>query len=236
MSRSLILKISIPLLLLLALAFAFWSSKSPIKSSPTHTLNESYDTYPLIITGVDFKSFDDTRFLIRIKADEIKINPRKFLIFNIRKVNELTITNANLEVYLQPDGEDKNKEPYLLTENNIPESIYPKKNRASDVRLGMVTRGVVKNIVVKMFNDQEPLLVIKAVSANIDFKNKEVKFKKVQVEHIPSGKLISASTILWDEQKECFKIPGKYFVNAPEGGVWGKKIQFDNNFIFSPLT
>ena len=79
-----------------------------------------------------------------------------------------------------------------------------------------------------MFNVQEPLLIIKAVSANIDFKNKEVKLKEVQVEHIPSGKHISASTILWDEQNECFNIPGKYFVNSPEGGVWGKNIQFNH--------
>jgi hypothetical protein len=234
MSNSSILKISIPSLLLLALAFAFWNSEYSIKSSPDHAFIETYSTYPLKISGVDFKSFDDSRLLVRIKADEIKINPRKFLIFNIRKVNELTITNANLEVYLKPDAEDK--KPYLLTENNIPESIYPKKNRASDIKLGMVTRGVVKNIAVKMFNDQELLLVIKAPSANIDFKNKEVKLKTVQVEHIPSGKHITASTIYWDEQNECFKIPGKYFVNAPEGNVWGKKVRFDTNFIFSPLT
>jgi len=234
MSRSLILKISTSLLLLLTFAFAFWISKTSIKSPPDHNLDKRYGTYPLRITGVDFKSFDDTRFKVRIKADEIKINPRKFLIFNIREVNELTITNANLEVYLQPETE--NPKPYLLTENNIPENIYPKKNKARAKGFGMVTRGVVKNIVVKMFNDQKPLLVIKATSANIDFKKKEVKLKEAQVEHIPSGKHISASTILWDEQKECFKIPGKYFVNAPEGGGWGKNIQFNTNFIFSPLT
>ncbi len=79
-------------LFIIAITFGIilWVSnqkKDPLQFSSS---KEKPFFYPIWIKGVDSKTYTNNRLLSKIKADELKVNPRKFFIFNIRPFNEVT--------------------------------------------------------------------------------------------------------------------------------------------------
>ncbi|MBE9504988.1 MAG: hypothetical protein IME96_12515 [Proteobacteria bacterium] len=231
MKRSFFLKVSLVSVMALSLGIIVWVSihnKAPSQSSSSE--QKHYST-PMRITGLDASTFSGDKLLTRVRADEFKVGPRKSFIFNIRPFNEVVLTNARLEVHLYPDM-PKGVGLFFLGEN-----ILSVKNAKTTLKgMGVLTRGVIKGLVLEVFKADRLRLVVEAQKVYIDFKRKETKLIDASIKEILSQKLIMSKSIIWSEKEKIFTIPGAYFTLTPKGRATGKGIKVDLNFALSPLT
>jgi len=190
--------------------------------------------YPIWIKGLTASKFDGDKILSQVRAEEFKVNPRRYFVFNIRPFNEATFTNVRLETHYYPDLTEKTKELGLFppAEHMIPIKVakVPLKGE------GIITRGVVTGFIWEIFKADRLCLVVKAKAAQIDFKEKEIKLINVSIEDESSQKLIMSRSAIWSEKEKSFRIPGKYLAATPKGKAVGKGIKLDLNFVASPLS
>ncbi|MBW2636790.1 MAG: hypothetical protein JRC86_04585, partial [Deltaproteobacteria bacterium] len=133
--------------------------------------------YPLQIKGFVYSSCNDRGPVYRIKADELKINPRKYFIFNIRSFNEVTLKNAEAEIYLYPDMEEKIG--LFPLEGQF---LKTTRSRGAPKEFGILTRGIIENLVLKIYNDKKEHLIVRAKKARIDFKKDITKLSDATIE------------------------------------------------------
>lgn len=223
-------KILIILLVSIVVCVGCWVVISPKSPGPDAdlALYERFDpACPLKIKGLTYISYENERRVMEMSMEELKIGPRKFMIFNIAEFNELTITNANIKLYLT--NGHRNPRPFEVIEM-MTAPMKSKKN--SRINLGIVTRGVMKEVSLQIYTDKLLHLTVEAVGAEIDFKREKIEMKNARVEHRASGKSIFSSLILWDIERNRFKVPGKYIAQTPAGEVEGRKVEFDLDFVF----
>jgi hypothetical protein len=227
-------KIIIFLVIIVALTFAgvmlWFSLHNELVYDSTNT-EKKPTPYPLQITGFDYSSCNDRGPVYRIKADELKINPRKFFIFNIRPFNEVTLENAEIAVYLYPDaGEQVGLFP--LKEQ------FTKTARSKDLPkgFGLLTRGIIKNLILKLYRAEKEQLIVRAQKARIDFKKNVTKLSDASIQDITTDQVITSKTMYWSEKEKAFRIPGEYFVASPLGRTEGKGTKIDLEFATKPLS
>lgn len=231
MKRSFFLKVFLVSVMALSLGIIVWVSihnKTPSQSSSSE--QKHYST-PMRITGLDASTFYGDKLLTRVRADEFKVGPRKSFIFNIRPFNEVVLTNARLEVHLYPDM------PKGVSLFSLGENILSVKDAKTTLKgMGVLTRGVIKALVLEVFKADRLRLVVEAKKVYIDFRRKETKLIDASIKEVLSRKLIMSKSIIWSEKEKIFKIPGAYFTLTPKGRATGKGIKVDLNFALSPLT
>jgi hypothetical protein len=231
MKRSSVIKALLIIGIIIFLGFIIWAFESRISKNASHPLNDKpFNPYPIDIKGINHTIYEDNRLVAQIKADEIKINPRKFYIFNISTLNELTVINADFEVYLYPDIKKNGIFPF--TNNILP--VTEKQHMPKE--FGLITRGIIKGLSLKAHRSNKPFLIVKAANGYIDFKNKRIILEKASVEEISSGKRIISDSIVWDQKGKVFKIRDEYLAVTPKGKASGRGVQFNLDFVFTPLS
>jgi hypothetical protein len=227
-------KIIIFLVIIVALTFAgvmlWFSLHNELIYDSTNT-EKKPTPYPLQIKGFVYSSFNDRGPVYRIKADELKINPRKFFVFNIRSLNEVTLENAEIAVYLYPEAEEKVglfplKEQFAKTA----------RSRGVPKGFGVLTRGVIKNLVLKIYKAEKEQLIVRAQKARIDFKKNVTKLSDASIQDITADKIITSQNMYWSEEEKAFRIPGEYVVDTPLGRTGGKGVKIDLEFTTKPLS
>ena len=188
--------------------------------------------YPLKIKGLSYSTHDKGRLIARIEADELKVKKRKFWVFNVRPFNEAVLTNARLEFYLyddMPSNDDMSSKVDLLsTARSI--LTLDEQGRTGTQGLGLITRGLIDGLEIRIYKADEPFLLLKADKARIDFKRKKINMKGVSVEDFFTGKLIKTRTAVWDNEAKILRIPGTYTAEKPEGTTVGKTMEMDFGF------
>ncbi len=221
--------------IILLIAFAFgtiiWGLMQ--KEPPPSSIEQKSFPYPIKIEGLSYSTYEKDRLIARIRADEFRVNPRRFWIFNIKPFNEATLINARLEVHLY---ENMPSEVSLFSFGKELLSLKNKKEGKSALKgMGLITRGVIKGLILKVYKTDRLSMVVKAKDAYIDFKKKKTKLLIASIEDVLSKKLIKASSIIWDNKEKVFKIPGEYMAQTPKGRASGKGIKIDLDFVVSPL-
>lgn len=235
MARSLFAKGILVSVIALSLGLVIWclvQQKEP--SSPSASW-EKAPPYPLWIKGFSVSAYEGDRPVTVIVADEFKVNPRKFFVFNVRPFNEATLTNARLKVYLYEKAPSKVPSKVDLFPFN--EGLLPLKKGSKSARKGMgiITRGVIKGLTLEIYKFDKLSLVIKAKKAYIDFKRKKAKMARVSMESISAKKLIMSRSVIWDNEEKVFKIPGEYIALTSTGRARGKGIKVDLDFVVNSL-
>ena len=95
--------------------------------------------YPVRIEDFTYTTSKDNKLVAKLTADEFKINPRKFFVFNVNPFNEATITNAKMEVYLYEDR--PNKVDLFSFREGLKSLENKEKRKAVLKEIGFVTRG-----------------------------------------------------------------------------------------------
>ncbi len=222
MARSWFVKIPLILFLLLSLMLSFqYVSQRRETSSPS--TDQERCLYPVRITGLSYSTFDDDKLIIKIKADEFKVNPRKYFAFNIRPFNEATLTNARLNVHLY---EERSSEVDPFSFGEVIFSLN-KKGAFSMKEMGLITRGVIKGLALEVYKVDKLSLVITAREVIIDFKSKEARLIMASIEDILSKKLITSRSVIWSGKEKIFKIPGAYRAVTSRGKTSGRGIKMD---------
>ncbi|MBW2090147.1 MAG: hypothetical protein JRI37_14425 [Deltaproteobacteria bacterium] len=231
MKRYLFLKASLVLVMTLSVGITIWVLIH--KKAPPQSFSSEQKHYrsPMRITGLDGSTFYGDKLFTRVRADEFKISPRKFFIFNIKPFNEVVLTNAILEVHLYPEM------PGGVGLFSLADNILSAKDAKTTLKgMGVLTRGMINGFILEVFKADRPCLLVEAKKVYIDFKRKKTNLIDASIKEILSQKLIISKSIIWSEKEKIFKIPGPYFTLTGRGRANGKGIKVDLNFVVSPLT
>ncbi len=232
MSQPLPVKTSLILVIALSLGFIILWGLSQRKETATPPVEKKTSPYPTWIKGFNASTYEGDRLITKIEADEFKINPRRFFIFNIKPFNEATLTNVRLEIHLYK-GMSSKADLFSFSEGVLPLMNGGKKFAVKG--MGLITRGVIKGLVLKIYRADRLSMVVKAGKGYIDFKKQETKMKGVSMEDVLSGRLIKSSSVIWDDKEKVFKVPGEYIAMTPKGQARGRGIKVDLDFVVSPL-
>jgi hypothetical protein len=234
MPRSLIVKGILVSILLLSFGYIIWSINQR-DMSLLPSLKEETSPYLMAMEGLSYSAYDGDRLIAKIKADDFKINPRKFFVFNVKSLNEATLTNAKLEVHRYDDMPSE-VDFFSFAQDILSLKSGHDKGKGSRKGMGFITRGVIKGLTLEVYNADKLSMVVRARGADIDFKKKETRLAKASLEDVLSRKLIQGRAVIWDSREKVFRIPGAYTILTPTGMTRGEGITVDLDFVVSAIN
>jgi len=164
-----------------------------------------------------------------LRAKEFKIKAREYWIFAIQPVKEATLADAFIEVYT-PAQENSVQEADLIP-SSLSHSLSIRGEQGSNMQgIGLITRGVIKNLHVNIYHGKNPAVAVTAAEAIISFNDKEAVLKDARIEHKISRKVIFAHNVVWNSQEKAFRIPGPYFAITPKGTAKASGIKVNLDF------
>ena len=101
-------KILLLFLVLISGGLLFLEAIHSKNSSQIPELSTQDLTYPVLIKGLRSESHQNGTITSKLTADELKVTPRKFFIFNVRPFNELNLSNAVVELHMYTDSMEDN--------------------------------------------------------------------------------------------------------------------------------
>lgn len=198
-------KIALVSVLLLSLVALYWSlSQTREVSSPFPEQEPS--PYPMRITGFSYVTYDQEKPILKIEADEFKVNPRKYFVFNIRPFNEASLTNARLAVYLN-EGASPGFDLLSLGKDIL---HMNEKGKSRVTGMGVITRGIIKGLVLEIYKAHKLSLVVTAKEAIIDFKKQEATLVRATIEDKLSHRRTTSRAVLWKAKDKVFAIPQEH--------------------------
>ena len=232
MRRSFFLKAFLATFLASFLGITIWIFVEKTASPDLPYKDELFRPYPIAMKGFSVSRVDGNRLLSHLKADEFKVNPRAYFIFNVRPFNEVTFSNVRFETHSYSDihGMNGGISFMLSEEKTIP---FNRDNNLDG--FGVITRGIIKGLVWEIFNTDKLCLRVKAKKAHIDFNTNRTSLKNVTLEQMLPKRIIVSKTVIWNGKDEVFEIPGDYLALTPKGKVSGKRIKLDIESIVNPF-
>jgi len=171
-------------------------------STPASDGGQSTQTkYPLHITGFKITDVKDGVLQSVISADALKINKRRFFIFQFKPVTECTVDHLVIEIYADDDTDVFETIGHGLLAN----ASNPFKSRqAAD--FGLITRGVVNHLILSIFRDEQLGLIIEADRAVIDFEAGDSELFNVMLTDMSADRTIKSRFAELDNRSKVFKI------------------------------
>jgi hypothetical protein len=156
------------------------------------------------------------------------------LFFNVKNVNELTLTDARFDVYLR-EGKPANTDPFSVMESSLTVQEGDKDERDWPKQFGLITRQVVKDLVQNIYQDQILVMVVKADTAYIDGETDGTEYLNTSLADARSNRTILCKKAIWDKKENVFKIPGPYLLSDSGQQKRGNAIKVDYEFIVETL-
>jgi len=203
--------------------------------------------YPLLIKGLQLQTYEADELESTLRAGEVKVAPRNFLVFNIKALNELSFNDVTLEFHKKKGGSSginfKNLK-YLPLSGSGDDPFASKNFRKGEAKTGsitrgvfnnialnyrgetgLITRGVIHNIVLNLYNETGLRFTIKAGRAYINFRRNKAKFIDVTIEHMILKKVIKSRVVQLRGNDLRLKVPGKYVLISSSGVKKGRKLE-----------
>ncbi len=186
--------------------FIAWSALSvkkvnDIKAPVDGTIKEE----ETCITGLRYKTCRNGRLVARIDAEEFKIRPRRFFVFQIKSLNEAIITNAKMDLFFRKEaphgslGQEGGDGPFGALLRDLT-------NKESGV--GLVTKVTLKGIDISIYDSDVLTQRLRADSADLRSDTGQGIFYKATLEEPSIGKFTVAPKVVWDPHKKKFKAQG----------------------------
>jgi hypothetical protein len=231
------LKLIFLFLFLISLEFLFLTrleiSGKSIESIP----NKEEYLHPISVQGLTIRLFKGNQIITKATAKDLKINPRKFNIFNIRPLNELTLNKVTIEFYKssdEPSGIDLGKLIYKFSSRSSGKSSSSKENKSGAIKArfgaiktGLITRGVINKLVLKIYNKNNLSMIVQAPTAYVNFKKNEIIFQNATADTIVSRKIIKSRKIVLKCEENVLNVPGQYVLLSPTGFRKGRDLKIN---------
>lgn len=167
------------------------------------------------LKGFSSTQYAEEKLLSRITAEELIATPRKFGIFKINSVYDLTLVNAQLEHHLgsgrPPAGFDPFAEAFAL-------AAASEKMK----QIGSILKRSIDGLELLVYRDGRPDLRVKALKTVYDAKSGRTRLEKVIIEHLPSQRKIAGHKALWNPETLSFRIEEGYLLETPQGTENGR--------------
>lgn len=176
-----------------------------------------------VVKGLHSRVYEDGLLVSEAEAEDFRIIPRRFFVFNVKSLNEAVITNARIKLFERKEtGEARKKDDPF---GSLFREFTDKENAT-----GVITRAVVKGMEVSIYNTEGLTHHLTAARADLKAGQNQTVFYHAALEHPSSKRVITTEKLLWDAQEREFRIPGEYTGSGPGGAFQGKGVRIDLNF------
>jgi hypothetical protein len=230
MYRYRFLKVILLFIIFASLGFLLLISLETSDQSIVSTLNKKKNLNATSIQGMKFQSSTDGRIITRGVAKELKVNPRKFFIFNIKQFNELTLDGVTIEFYKnegESSGVDLGDLIDRFSSGSSGKSSSSKTPIFGATNTGLITRGVINKLILKIYDKNKLSLMIKAPAAYLNFKKNKIIFLNALVEDIDSKEIINSRKIVFKRGENVLRVPGQYVLLSPTGSKKGSGLKIN---------
>ena len=230
MYRYRFLKVILLFIIFVSLGFLLLISLETSDQSIVSALNKKKSLNPISIQGMKFQSSKDGRIIARGAAKELKVNPRKFFIFNVKQFNELTLDGVTIDFYKnegEPSGIDLGDLMDNFSSGNGGKSSSSKRHISGATNTGLITRSVINKFILKIYDKNELSLIIKAATACLNFKKNKIIFYNAIVEDIDSKEIINSRKIVFKREENVLRVPGQYVLLSPTGSKKGSGLKIN---------
>ena len=198
------------------------------------TAGDRIKRIPLQISEFTYTSQDQDRLVHVLQAKQLVIRPRRFMVFNIKSVNEVVLQNARLETHFYQESAIKTSLFDYQEVVPFEQSSSSKRHRGSAV--GLVTRLIANCVRVDIFREDILAIVLAAEYGLVEKKKSEAEFINAILKDSRSDRVIRSRRILWDEKRKLFVIPGTYALSASGNNTSGQSIEVDLDFNIRPAV
>jgi hypothetical protein len=199
--------LSVPAVLLFLI---FWAWSDGAGSHATTIRKPRREaTGPLNIEGFSLTRHQSEILVFRLVAGRIKVAPRKFLIFNIRPFNEAIMEDVRIDLFRYPEKESAEAEEDLGLVDSL--------NSLDTGNLGLVTRGIVKDLEVRFHEGENLVHWLQADKVRIDLEDRELQMSDVRICDLIENREIVTRNAVWREGGGRIDIPGDLIIDTPSG-------------------
>ncbi len=203
-------------------------------SKPAVSLLEKGRQRPLSITGLVYDSYRNNKLATSIRAEQLQVKPRKFGIFRVRNLNEVSLKRTRFDLFQDSSvaAEGENQAQMSLTAG-FAEGV----NGLTGLRgMGQISRATIDSMSLNISRDGKPWLHLQARSAIFDLKKHLFDFNKARLLGPQKDFQLVTALLRWDEQQKIFHVPGDYRLITSEGIKQGSGAVVDDQFNVRPIS
>lgn len=189
---------------------------------------------PLQIQDFSYTSQDENRIVQALQAEQLLIQPRRFMVFNIKSVNEAILQNARFEAHFYE--ETATHTPLFDYQEVLPFNKGTRDKYRNGPVVGLVTRLIAKGVRLDIFREEMQAIVLVAEYGLVEKQKSEAEFINGIIKDGHSDTFIRSSRILWDDKRKVFVIPGAYAMSASGNNTSGESIEIDLDFNITPAV
>lgn len=187
-----------------------------------------------ILSSFTYSVYESDELVNIVEAEDLNVNPRRMLFFNIKNVNELTLTNARFDVYLV-EGKPAETDPFSVIKSSLSVSEGDEDRQDWPKQFGLITRQVVRGLVQNIYQDADLIMVVKADTVYIDAETDGTEYLNTSLTDVRSNRTILCKKAIWDKKENVFTIPGPYLLSEPGLQKHGNAIKVNYDFIVETL-
>lgn len=189
----------------------------------------------LYIKGYSMTQYAGER-VVRIEADEFKVIPKKFKVFNFKPFNEMVLKNARITTYQRPGGSGAAKSGSASGERgfSFPRVELPK-NNFNPNGIKMISGARLEGLNWLIMQDEMEFVRCRARQAYLNVMKSEMELEDLELENVELGRRIAAKKGSLDLKSQLVKISASAVTHAQAVQISGGSFQLDMNLNHAPL-
>jgi hypothetical protein len=184
---------------------------------------------PVHIKGLSYKHAIAGGGTRHIYIEEFGIRPRPVIGFHLRSYNEALL--KDFRVTVESEGHVAEQPSWLpvFTDDGAkgePLRQLVGSNALASQSIGMVTRGVIEGLTVRIRRNGELVATLEASRGIIDFKRKTVVMNQSVITDHQEHSVIRGALAMWDEDTRVLRMKGQYAREDSSGSTIGQDLEY----------
>ncbi len=187
-----------------------------------------------------FKGYSMTQYagdrVIRIEADEFKVIPKKFNMFNFKPFNEMVLKNSRITTYRREAESETAKSAFAddLQGFSFPKVEMPT-NNFNPNGIKMISGVQLDGLTWLIMKDEKEFVKCRARQAYLNVKKSELELEDLELENVELGRRIAAKKGSLDLKSKLVKVSASAVTHAHAVSISGNSVQLDLNLNQMPL-
>jgi len=161
---------------------------------------------------------------ILLKVGSVMVAPRKYLVFSIQPLNEALFDDFSVDYFR------RSQEQSMFPVNDILQALLPADGKGVfsglfNLKTGVITRGVIRQFTLTIYEGDEIKTVVKSAKAELDFKNNKIRLEDASIEQYDFKRIIKSREAVLKNSDGTVNIHGKYLILHPEGVLKGSGVR-----------
>jgi len=174
--------------------------------------------------------------VVRIEADELKVIPKKFKVFNFKPFNEMVLKNARIVTYRSSGAREASKPDSAGDERgfSFPRVELPT-NSFNSNSIKMVSGVRLDGLSWLIMEDEREFVRCRAGQAYFSVTKSELELEDLELENMELGRRIAAKKGSLDLKSKLVRIPASAVTHVQAVPISGNSVQLDMNLNQMPL-